>query len=64
MTQTATLKIRSEDSLTLTINDINFYCQYSKSKSGQYILAFYDGDPFAGVGGHRKKGKGFYFLLK
>lgn len=64
MTQTATLKIRTESSLTLTINDINFYCQYSKSNNGHYILAFYDGDPYSSIGGHRKKGKGFYFLLK
>ncbi len=64
MTQTATLNIRCDHSLTLTINDINFSCQYHKSKSGQFILAFYDGDPFAGIGGHRSKGKGFYFLLK
>lgn len=64
MTQTATLNFRSETSLTLKLNDINFYCQYSKSENGQNIIAYHDGDPFAGIGGHRKKGKGFYFIIK
>lgn len=64
MTQTETLSIRSDNSLTLTINGINCYCQYSLSKSGQYILALHDGDPFSDIVGHRKQGKGFYFLLK
>lgn len=58
------MKIKNGSSLNLTINDINFYCQYSKSKNGQYILAFYDGVPFSGIEGHREKGKGFYFCLK
>jgi hypothetical protein len=62
--QTATLKIRSETSLILTLNGMNFYCEYVKSSNGHFMIAFYDGDPYFGIGGHRKKGNGYYFLFK
>lgn len=64
MTSTATLNFRSEASLTLKLNDVNFYCQFTKSENGKNIIAYHDGDPFAGIGGYRKKGKGFYFIIK
>jgi hypothetical protein len=62
-TQTASLDIRSEDSLIISFSDLRIFCEYSKSQNGQYILAFYDGDPFKHVGGHRKEGKGVHFLI-
>jgi len=62
-TQTATLDIRNESILIITLGDLNIFCEYSKSENGQYILAFCDGDPFKHIGGHRTEGKGFYFLI-
>ncbi len=62
-TQTATLEIRSESSLIITLGDLKIFCQYTKSDNGQFTLAFCDDDPFKLIGGHRKAGKGFYFLI-
>jgi hypothetical protein len=62
-TQTATLDIRNESTLSITLGDLKIFCEYSKSENGQYILAFCDGDPFKHIGGHRSEGKGFYFLI-
>lgn len=62
-TKTASLDIRSEDTLTITLDGLRIFCQYSRSDSGQYILAYCDSDPFKHIGGHRTEGKGFYFLI-
>lgn len=64
MTHTGTLEIDNENFLSLSLNGVDFYCQYSKSANNQFILAFDDGDPFTRISGHRKTGKGYYFLFK
>lgn len=61
--QTATLEIRSESSLMISINNLRIICRYKKSDNGQYILAFCDGDPHKGLRGYRKEGMGYYFLI-
>jgi tetratricopeptide (TPR) repeat protein len=62
-TQTATLDIRSESCLIISLGELRIFCEYTKSDNGQYTLAFCDGDPFKHIGGHRQEGKGFYFLI-
>jgi hypothetical protein len=62
-TQTATLDIRGESSLIISLGDLRVFCEYTKSDNGQNILVFCDGDPIKHIGGHRKEGKGFYFLI-
>jgi hypothetical protein len=59
-----TLEVNDETWLSLKINDIIFFCEYEKSANKDYILAWYDGDPVNGIGGHRTSGKGYYFLIK
>lgn len=63
MTHSITLTIKSDSLLTFSLNGADFYCQYSKSSNGKYILAFTDSDVSKGISGHRKTGKGYYFLF-
>jgi hypothetical protein len=59
----ALFNIRNENFLTISLGDLKVFCEYTKSQNGQHIVAFCDGDPLRHVGGHRKSGKGFYFLI-
>ena len=63
MDRNCSIEFRGESSLILTFTEIKIYCQYTRSQNQQYILAFYDGDPFNHISGHRKKGNGYYFLI-
>lgn len=62
-TQITKLEIRGDSSLIISLGDLRIFCQYTKSENNEYVLAFCDGDPFKHIGGHRKEGKGYYFLI-
>lgn len=61
--QISTIDFSTEDLLTITLDGLRIYCQYTKSDNGKFILAFCDSDPYDNIAGHRTDGKGFYFLI-
>jgi len=57
------MKIRYDNDF-VTIPELDFFGQYSRSENGVYAIAWCDADLSSGAGGHRAKGRGPFVLLR